>query len=249
MVKKAVNQLNERGGSSRQAIIKFITANYEVGANMNKMVRLTLPKLCESGEFVQVKGRGANGSFKLNTKIVTEISRSVKEHSEDVNEKPTKNKPALKKTTVIDSQKEKLEMSKKQNENVKNVPKKNPKTKIIFQINPEPAFALEPNNPESTDDPESANDPEVTDDQARRKKPGKKNVQKAPVKNQIVGNNENAEKPPRFTGRKHKVKRVRVTMTPASKKHSSKRKSFRPVATKSKTPAKPKTKTQRRKIF
>jgi len=65
MIAAAIVTLKERSGSSRQAIIKHIKANYKVGDNVEVMVRNQLPKLVKSNVLIQTKGKGASGSFKV----------------------------------------------------------------------------------------------------------------------------------------------------------------------------------------
>jgi len=83
MVKKAVGELNQKGGSSRQAILKYVTSNYSVGNNASKNVNNALRKLCEDNELVHAKNgvSGANGSFKLASKT-TKSSKNEKLASE-----------------------------------------------------------------------------------------------------------------------------------------------------------------------
>lgn len=80
MIVAAIAALKERSGSSRQAIIKYIKANYKVGENVGTHVKLALKRGVTSGTLSQPKGTGASGSFKLVKK-----------------EKPAKKKPAAKK--------------------------------------------------------------------------------------------------------------------------------------------------------
>ena len=65
MIAAAITALKERNGSSRQAILKYIKANYKVGDNADVVVRNQLPKLVKASKLVQTKGKGASGSFKL----------------------------------------------------------------------------------------------------------------------------------------------------------------------------------------
>merc|ERR1711931_534568 len=58
MVAAAVKALKERSGSSRQAILKYIVANYTVGDEKKAASRL-------KRALNQVKGAGASGSFKV----------------------------------------------------------------------------------------------------------------------------------------------------------------------------------------
>ena len=65
MVAAAVGALKERSGSSRQAILKYVTANYKVGDGANTHLKLALKRGVAGGALKQVKGTGASGSFKL----------------------------------------------------------------------------------------------------------------------------------------------------------------------------------------
>ncbi|KAF4523132.1 hypothetical protein B566_EDAN003147 [Ephemera danica] len=66
MVKNAIKNLKERGGSSLQAIKKYITATYKVDAEkMAPFIKKFLKSAVASGALVQTKGKGASGSFKL----------------------------------------------------------------------------------------------------------------------------------------------------------------------------------------
>jgi histone H1/5 len=67
MVKAAIRELKDRKGSSRQAIIKYIRANFKVSAteNVESFVRRSLVAGVKGGRFVHTKGVGASGSFKL----------------------------------------------------------------------------------------------------------------------------------------------------------------------------------------
>ena len=66
MIAAAVAALKERGGSSRQAILKYIIANYKVGDNptaINARVKTALKAGVKAGTLKQSKGTGAAGSF------------------------------------------------------------------------------------------------------------------------------------------------------------------------------------------
>ncbi|CAK8679477.1 unnamed protein product [Clavelina lepadiformis] len=88
MISKAIATGKERGGSSRQAIIKYIKANYKVGDNAEKQVRLQLPKLVLKGVLSRPKGKGASGSFKL-------VPVEKKKKPKVVKKKPAVTKPKL----------------------------------------------------------------------------------------------------------------------------------------------------------
>jgi len=66
MVENAIKSLKERGGSSLQAIKKYIAANYKVDSEkLSPFIKKYLKTAVASGELVQTKGKGASGSFKL----------------------------------------------------------------------------------------------------------------------------------------------------------------------------------------
>merc|ERR1711994_343549 len=68
MIKAAITSLKERGGSSRQAILKYISANYKVGDNAASHLKLALRAGVKNGSLAQSKGTGASGSFNLGAK-------------------------------------------------------------------------------------------------------------------------------------------------------------------------------------
>lgn len=105
MIAAALKSLKERGGSSRQAILKYIVANYKVGDNqtaVNAHLKLSLKNGVKSGALKQAKGTGASGSFKLG-----EVKKPAKKTTKPKAAKPKKaktpkkkvaKKPAAKKT-------------------------------------------------------------------------------------------------------------------------------------------------------
>ena len=68
MVGKAIAALKERGGSSRQAILKYIMANFNVGKDaktVNVHLKLSLRVGVKNKSLKQSKGTGASGTFKI----------------------------------------------------------------------------------------------------------------------------------------------------------------------------------------
>ncbi|KAH7943173.1 histone H1-delta [Rhipicephalus sanguineus] len=68
MVKKSIEALKERGGSSRQAIHKYIMSHFDVGKDtkvVNTHLKLALKRAVQSGLLKRSKGTGASGSFRL----------------------------------------------------------------------------------------------------------------------------------------------------------------------------------------
>lgn len=95
MIEAAITTLKERSGSSRQAITKYIKANYKVGDNADAHVKLALKRNVAGGKLVQVKGTGASGSFKVAAK-----PKVVKPKKPAAAKKPAAKKPAAKKATT-----------------------------------------------------------------------------------------------------------------------------------------------------
>merc|ERR1711934_1060062 len=57
--------MGERSGSSRQAIEKYIIANYNGVDKGSHFLKKALKTGVEKGNLVQTKGTGASGSFKI----------------------------------------------------------------------------------------------------------------------------------------------------------------------------------------
>ena len=96
MINAAIVSLKERSGSSRQAIIKYIAANYKVGDNAGTHVKLALKRGVAGGLLKQVKGSGASGSFKVAEKPKPAKKAKV---AKKPAAKKTPKKPAAKKST------------------------------------------------------------------------------------------------------------------------------------------------------
>ncbi|XP_033097449.1 histone H1.1, embryonic-like [Anneissia japonica] len=101
MITAAIGALKERNGSSRQAIAKYIQANYKVDAgNMNTHLKMALKRGVESGKLAQPKGTGASGSFKLNQAAAkADAAAKVKKEKAKKKAAADKEKKAAKKAT------------------------------------------------------------------------------------------------------------------------------------------------------
>ena len=100
MVAPAVGSLKERGGSSRQAILKYIMANFKVGTDskaINGHLKIALRNGVKKGALKQSKGTGAAGSFKLGEKPKPAKKPAAKKVTKPKAAKPKK--PAKKATT------------------------------------------------------------------------------------------------------------------------------------------------------
>ncbi|XP_078317328.1 uncharacterized protein LOC111119173 [Crassostrea virginica] len=99
MIGAALESLKERGGSSRQAILKYIMANFKVGNEVNSInahLKLALKSGVKKGALKQAKGTGASGSFKLGEKPKTEKKPKAKKVSKPKAAKPKKAAAAAK---------------------------------------------------------------------------------------------------------------------------------------------------------
>ena len=96
MIKAAVKALGDKKGSSRQAILKYICANYKVdAAKAPSRVRISLKKLVDSKALVAAAAAGKKGagSFKLAAKE----PKAKKPAAKKAAKKPAAKKPAAKK--------------------------------------------------------------------------------------------------------------------------------------------------------
>lgn len=108
MVADAIKTLKERKGSSRQAILKYVLANFKVGDNAraNSSLKFTLRAGVKNGSLKQSKGTGASGSFRLGDvknvkkpkakKVAAKKPKTAKA-KKPAAKKPKANKPAAKK--------------------------------------------------------------------------------------------------------------------------------------------------------
>lgn len=105
MVTAALGSLKERGGSSRQAILKYIMANFNVGADakgINVHLKTALRNGVKKGLLKQSKGTGAAGSFKLGEQPKEKKPKAKKptKPAAAKPKKPAAKKPAAKKTAT-----------------------------------------------------------------------------------------------------------------------------------------------------
>ena len=140
MVGKAIAALKERGGSSRQAILKYIMANFNVGKDaktVNVHLKLSLRAGVKNKSLKQSKGTGASGSFKIGEvvkpkkKPAAKPKKAVKPKAAKPKKVKTPKKTAAKKAAKPKAKKpaaaKKATKSPKKTKAVK--PKKTPKKK------------------------------------------------------------------------------------------------------------------------
>merc|ERR1712156_329139 len=96
MIAAAITALKDRKGSSLAAIKKYIGANYKVDlVKLGPHLKLAVKKGIEKKTLVQVKGKGAAGSFKLGKVEKPKKPKKVKKPKKP--KTPKKKKPAAKK--------------------------------------------------------------------------------------------------------------------------------------------------------
>jgi len=125
MIVAAITALKERTGSSRQAISKYIKANYKVSDNADSNIKIQLRRGVASGQLKQVKGTGASGSFKVSEKAKA-AAKPKKVAKKPAAKKPAAKKPAAKKTAAKKTPKKKPAAKKTA---AKKTPKKKPAAK------------------------------------------------------------------------------------------------------------------------
>ena len=104
MVNEAIETLAERGGTSLQAIKKFVTQNYNLDIERQaRFIRRYLKSAVESGALVQTKGIGANGSFKFPSKSAK--SKALTDQKKAAAKEPAKKKMAAKKKSTLEKRK------------------------------------------------------------------------------------------------------------------------------------------------
>ncbi|ESO04416.1 hypothetical protein HELRODRAFT_144973, partial [Helobdella robusta] len=102
MVRQALVALKERGGSSRQAILKYLMANFKVGSDehsVNTHLKVALRNGVKSETLKQSKGSGASGSFRLGA--AKDTNKTVAKPKKDVVAIKTKAAASPKKVTKV----------------------------------------------------------------------------------------------------------------------------------------------------
>ena len=96
MTLKAIATLKDRKGASRQAIVKYVTENFNVNDKASSHIRMALKKGVEAGWLEQKSGIGAQGRFRVG-KVEKPKKKPAKKPAA---KKPAAKKPAAKKTTA-----------------------------------------------------------------------------------------------------------------------------------------------------
>lgn len=158
MVNNAVKSLKERGGSSLQAIKKYLASNYKIDSDkLSPFIKKYLKSAVTNGTLIQTKGKGASGSFKLAaaTKTKSTVDKTVEKKvkkpttkkkltaasptKKTITKKPIKKTTATAKTAAAKSPKQKSTKAtksiavKKTPKPKKASPKKTIATKIVYK--------------------------------------------------------------------------------------------------------------------
>lgn len=115
MISAAIVALKERSGSSRQAIAKYVKANYTVNESADIHIKAALKRAVAAGALKQVKGTGASGSFKVAEKPKPKAKKPAakKTPKKSAAKKTPKKKAPAKKTTVAKKKKPAAKKAKK----------------------------------------------------------------------------------------------------------------------------------------
>uniref|UniRef100_A0A1I7TUD6 H15 domain-containing protein n=1 Tax=Caenorhabditis tropicalis TaxID=1561998 RepID=A0A1I7TUD6_9PELO len=95
MIKEAVKQLKDKKGASKQAILKYISANYKLGDNVlqiNSHLRQALKRGVTSKALLQSAGTGANGRFRVPEKAAVAKKPAAPKPAKKTGEKTAKPK-------------------------------------------------------------------------------------------------------------------------------------------------------------
>ncbi|XP_023244745.1 histone H1-III-like [Centruroides sculpturatus] len=124
MINAAIVELKDRGGSSLQAIKKYIASTYQVDVEkLAPFIKKHLKLAVSDGSLIQTKGKGASGSFKISVSG----KKSEAKHAPKIKivaKKVVKPKPKLEKSKKVAKPKTKVVAKVKKVSKVK--AKKNP---------------------------------------------------------------------------------------------------------------------------
>ena len=107
MVLEAVSNLKSRTGSSRQAISKYLSDNFDLPDRYDVHMKLALKRLVDQKVLTQTSGTGASGSFMLN-KSKSRSTKKTAEGAEHLKGNPDIKEPLTKDVTKKKSVTEKV---------------------------------------------------------------------------------------------------------------------------------------------
>jgi histone H1/5 len=113
MVHQALGSLKERGGSSRQAILKYIMKNFKVGNDenvVNTHLKMALRAGLKNASLKQSKGTGAAGSFRIGEeKKKPKVAKKAKKPKAAKKPKKAKSPKKMTKKTIAAAKKPKTD--------------------------------------------------------------------------------------------------------------------------------------------
>ena len=98
MIIQALHALKDRNGSSRQALDKYVKNHFKVGDKASHFIKMALKRGVESGQFINTKGSGASGSFKVNKEV--QKAKAAKDPAKKTKTADPANKPKIKKVAA-----------------------------------------------------------------------------------------------------------------------------------------------------
>merc|ERR1719270_816196 len=126
MIKAAIKALGDKKGSSRQAILKYVCANYKVdAAKAPGRVRIALKKMIESKALVAAAAAGKKGAGSFKLPVAAKEPKAKKAATK----KPKAKKPAAKKAKKVAKPAAKKPKAAKKPAAKKAAPKKKPAAK------------------------------------------------------------------------------------------------------------------------
>ncbi|KAL2717551.1 hypothetical protein V1478_013251 [Vespula squamosa] len=135
MITTAIEKLKDPKGSSFYAIKKYIAAKYKVDMDRLKpFIKKFLKAAVSTGKIIQIKGKGASGSFKLPFTKSKVVKKPKKRKRLFTRRKKTSNKSVNEKVTVADNSKKSKALTKKAKSTKNLKDKVNFKTKAANNI-------------------------------------------------------------------------------------------------------------------
>ena len=98
MIIQALQALKDRNGSSRQAVDKYVKNHFKVGDKASHFIKMALKRGVENGQFINTKGSGASGSFKVNKEV--KKAKAAKDPAKKTKTADPANKPKIKKVAA-----------------------------------------------------------------------------------------------------------------------------------------------------
>ncbi|XP_076804671.1 histone H1.0-like [Clavelina lepadiformis] len=102
MITSAVKALRKPNGSTRQAIAKYVQANYDVGSTSSRHVTRAIKSMVDKKDLVLASGVGAAGRFRIKKTVAPRVSAAARKRRSPKKKRASpkkKKRPAKRKTT------------------------------------------------------------------------------------------------------------------------------------------------------